>query len=171
MMTKEQKRNYVEEMKKIFSSNEAVMIAHYEGLNVNQLDKIRDEMRKNGIFFKVTKNRITKLALKETSYSEAENLFTGPTGVALSKDPITLAKILVNFQKSNDKLKIVGGIMDTKLLAPSDVAEIATLPTLDEARAKIVGILQAPQQKLLSILLAPGRKIANLAHAKSLKKD
>ena len=98
-------------------------------------------------------------------------MFSGPTGIALSKDPITLAKILVKFQKTNEKLKIVGGIMDNKLLAPIDVAEIAKLPTLDEARAKIVGILQAPQQKLISILLAPGRKIANLAHAKSLKKD
>jgi large subunit ribosomal protein L10 len=128
-------------------------------------------MREAGALLKVTKNRITKLALKETTHSEAENLFSGPTAIALSQDPITLAKILVKFQKTNQKLKIVGGIMDKKLLAPADVTEIAKLPTLDEARAQIVGILQAPQQKLISILLAPGRKIANLAHAKSLKKD
>jgi large subunit ribosomal protein L10 len=128
-------------------------------------------MREAGALLKVTKNRITKLALKETTHSEAENLFFGPTAIALSQDPITLAKILVKFQKTNQKLKIVGGIMDKKLLAPADVTEIAKLPTLDEARAQIVGILQAPQQKLISILLAPGRKIANLAHAKSLKKD
>ena len=99
MMTKEQKRNYVEEMKKIFSSNEAVMIAHYEGLNVNQLDKIRDEMRKNGIFFKVTKNRITKLALKETKCKDLEKFFTGPTAAAISSDPITSAKILAKYSK------------------------------------------------------------------------
>ena len=148
-----------------------MMVYHYEGLNVNQLDELRDKMREVGALLKVTKNRITKLAIKATTHSEAENLFSGPTGIALSKDPITLAKILVKFQKTNEKLKIVGGIMDNKLLAPTDVAEIAKLPTLDEARAKIVGILQAPQQKLISILLAPGRKIANLAHAKSLKKD
>ena len=170
-MNRIEKTNYINNLKKDLEANNAMVVYHYEGLNVNQLDELREKMRAAGALLKVTKNRITKLALKETSYSEAENLFTGPTGVALSKDPITLAKILVNFQKTNDKLKIVGGIMDTKLLAPSDVAEIATLPTLDEARAKIVGILQAPQQKLLSILLAPGRKIANLAHAKSLKKD
>ena len=171
MMSKEAKKNYVEEMKKSFTDNESVMIAQYQGLNVNELDDLRKELREKGILFKITKNRITKLALKETTHSEAENFFSGPTGIALSKDPITLAKILVKFQKNNEKLKIVGGIMDEKLLAPSDVAEIAKLPTLDEARAKIVGILQAPQQKLISILLAPGRKIANLAHAKSLKKD
>jgi large subunit ribosomal protein L10 len=170
-MNRSDKTNYISSLKKALESNNAMMVYHYEGLNVNQLDDLRDQMRQVGALLKVTKNRITKLALKDTSYSEAENLFSGPTGVALSKDPITLAKILVKFQKSNEKLKIVGGIMDKKLLAPADVAQIATLPTLDEARGKIVGLLQAPQQKLLSILLAPGRKIANLAHAKSLKKD
>lgn len=170
-MNRSDKTNYISSLKKDLENNNAMMVYHYEGLNVNQLDDLRDQMRQVGALLKVTKNRITKLALKDTSYSEAENLFSGPTGVALSKDPITLAKILVKFQKSNEKLKIVGGIMDSKLLAPADVAQIATLPTLDEARGKIVGLLQAPQQKLLSILLAPGRKIANLAHAKSLKKD
>ena len=110
-------------------------------------------MREAGAMLKVTKNRITKLALKETTHSDAENLFSGPTAIALSQDPITIAKILVKFQKNNEKLKIVGGIMDNKLLAPEDVAEIAKLPTLEEARAQIVGILQAPQQKLISILL------------------
>ena len=83
MMTKEQKKNYVEEMKKVFSSNEAVMIAHYQGLSVNELDKIRDEMRKSGIFFKVTKNRITKLALKETKCKDLEKFFSGPTAARL----------------------------------------------------------------------------------------
>jgi len=169
MMTKEQKKNYVEEMKKVFSSNEAVMIAHYKGLNVKQLDQIRDEMRKSGIFFKVTKNRITKLALKETKCKDLEKFFTGPTAAAISSDPIMSAKILAKYSKGDSKLKIVAGFMDGKILEAKDVAEIATLPTLDEARAKIVGILSAPAQKILSILLAPGSKIAILAHAKSKK--
>ena len=93
-MSKQQKKNYVEEMKKVFSSNEAVMIAHYKGLNVKELDKIRDEMRKSGIFFKVTKNRITKLALKETKCKDLEKFFTGPTAAAISSDPIMSAKSL-----------------------------------------------------------------------------
>ena len=170
-MNRIEKKNYINSLKKDFESNDAMMIYHYEGLNVKQLDELRDKMREAGALLKVTKNRITKLALKETTHSEAENLFSGPTAIALSQDAITIAKILVKFQKTNQKLKIVGGLMDKKLLAPADVTEIAKLPTLDEARAQIVGILQAPQQKLISILLAPGRKIANLAHAKSLKKD
>ena len=169
MMTKEQKKNYVEEMKKVFSSNEAVMIAHYQGLSVNELDKIRDEMRENGIFFKVTKNRITKLALKETKCKDLEKFFTGPTAAAISSDPITSAKILAKYAKGDSHLKIVAGFMDGKVLEAKDVAQIATLPTLDEARANIVGILSAPAQKILSILLAPGSKIAILAHEKSKK--
>ena len=169
MMNKEKKIAYVEEMKKIFSSNEAVMIAHYKGLNVKELDKIRNEMRENGIFFKVTKNRITKLALKETKYKELDKFFSGPTATAISSDPIVSAKILAKYAKGNSALKIVAGFMDGKVLEAKDVAQIATLPTLDEARAKIVGILSAPAQKILSILLAPGSKIAILAHAKSKK--
>ncbi len=168
-MSKQQKKDYVEEMKKVFTSNEAVMIAHYQGLNVNELDKIRDEMRKSGIFFKVTKNRITKIALKDTKYEELEKFFNGPTAAAISSDPIMSAKILAKYAKSGSKLKLVAGYMDGKVLEADDVAKIATLPTLDEARAKIVGILSAPAQKFLSILLAPGSKIAILAHEKSKK--
>ena len=170
-MNREQKTNYVSSLKESLNNNEAMMIYHYQGLNVNQLDDLRNQMREAGALLKVTKNRITKIALKDTQHEEAISLFSGQTGVALSKDPITLAKTLVNFQKKNDMLKIVGGVMDSKVLAPEDVAKIATLPTLDEARAKIVAILQTPAQQLISILLAPGAKIANLAHAKSLKID
>ena len=170
-MNREQKSSYVSSLKDVLNNNEAMMIYHYHGLNVNQLDDLRNQMREAGALLKVTKNRITKIALKDTQHEEAISLFSGQTGVALSKDPITLAKTLVNFQKKNDMLKIVGGVMDSKVLAPEDVAKIATLPTLDEARAKIAAILQTPAQQLISILLAPGAKIANLAHAKSLKKD
>lgn len=170
-MNREEKSTYINSLKESLNANSAMMIYHYQGLNVTQLDDLRKKMREAGALLKVTKNRITKIALKDTQHEEAIYLFTGQTGVALSTDPITLAKTLVNFQKSNDMLKIVGGVMDKKVLAPADVAKIATLPTLSEARAKIVGILQTPAQQIISILLAPGAKIANLAHAKSLKKD
>ena len=97
------------------------------------------------------------------------DLFSGPTAVALSKDAITSAKILTNFSKENKSLKILGGIMGNDILEVAGVKNVATLPTLDEARAKIVGILSTPAQKIISILLAPGSKIAILAHAKSKK--
>ena len=169
MMNKEAKKNYVEEMKKNFSSYESVMIAQYQGLNVKELDELRKELRDKGILFKITKNRITKIAIKDTPVKELEKFFTGPTAAALSSDPISTAKILTKFAKSHDKLKIVAGFMEGKVLDQKEVAIIATLPSLEEARAKIVGILATPAQKLVSILLAPGSKIANLARAKSLK--
>ncbi len=169
MMSKENKKNYIEEMKKIFSSSEAVMIAEYQGLNVKELDALRKELREKGIMFKITKNRITKIALKNSPCKDLEKYFTGPTAAAMSSDPITSAKILTKFAKTNNKLKIIAGFMDGKVLDQNEVAIIATLPSLEEARAKIVGILATPAQKLVSILLAPGSKIANLARAKSLK--
>ena len=169
MMNKEAKKNYVEEMKEKFTSNDSVMIAQYQGLNVTELDELRKQLRDKGILFKITKNRITKIAIKETPVKDLEKYFTGPTAAAISSDPITTAKILTKFAKSHDKLKIVAGFMDGKVLDQKEVAIIATLPSLEEARAKIVGILATPAQKLVSILLAPGSKIANLARAKSLK--
>ena len=170
MMNKESKKLYIEEMKKNFSSNNSVMIAQYQGLNVKDLDKLRKDLRDNGVIFKITKNRITKLAIKDSPVKDLEKYFKGPTAAALSSDPITTAKILTKFAKTNNKLKIIAGFMDGKVLDEKEVAIIATLPSLEEARAKIVGILATPAQKLVSILLAPGSKIANLARAKSLKK-
>ena len=169
MMNKETKKNYIEEMKKNFSLNKSVMIAQYQGLNVNELDDLRKQLREKGILFKVTKNRITKIALKDTPKKDLEKYFTGPTAAALSSDPIATAKILTKFAKTHNKLKIVAGFMDGKVLDEKEVAIIATLPSLEEARAKIVGILATPAQKLVSILLAPGSKIAILALAKSKK--
>ena len=166
-MNKEQKKNYISEIKKFFDANDSVLVTHYQGLTVNQLDELRAEMRKHGIMFKITKNRITKLALKDTKCKDIADLFSGPTAVALSKDAISSAKILTQFSKNNQKLKIIGGLMGEEVLKLEDVLKIATLPTLNEARAKIAIILQSPAQKLVSILLAPGSKIAILALEKS----
>ena len=168
-MSKAQKKNYITEMRGFFDGNESVLVTHYQGLTVFQLDALRSEMRKHGIMFKITKNRITKLALEESKCKDLAKLFNGPTAVAFSKDAITSAKILTKFSKDHQNLKILGGIMGGELLKGEDVTKIATLPTLDEARAKINGILKSPAQKIISILLAPGSKIAILAHAKSKK--
>ena len=169
MMNKEKKKVYIEEMKNFFNKTNSVLVTHYQGLSVKQIDELRSEMRKHGILFKITKNKITKLALEGTKYKKLENLFTGPTAVAFSEDAITSAKILTKFAQANSHLKIIGGIMEDKALSKEEVANIATLPTLDEARSKIAAILNTPAQKIMSILLAPGSKIAILAHAKSKK--
>jgi len=167
MMNKEQKKNYITEIKKFIDANDSVLVTHYQGLTVNQLDELRAEMRKHGIMFKITKNRITKLALKDTKCKDIADLFSGPTAIALSKDAISSAKILTKFSKDNQKLKIVGGFMGKEILKLEDVLKIATLPTLNEARAKIANIIQSPTQKLVSILLAPSLKIVILALVKS----
>ena len=169
MMNKTDKKNYIENMKERFDKSEAVIVTHYQGLTVKQLDDLRAKMRDQGIQFKVTKNRITKLALENTKCKELSNLFVGPTAVALSEDAITSAKILTKFSKENENLKILGGIMGAEILDVAGVNNVATLPTLDEARAKIVGILRSPAQKVASILLAPASKIAILALEKSKK--
>ena len=168
-MNKEKKQNYISEMTTQFDKSEAVIVTHYQGLTVNQLDDLRAKMREHGIIFKITKNRITKLALEKTRCKDLSDLFSGPTAVALSKDVITSAKILTNFSKENKNLKILGGIMGDDILDVAGVKNVATLPTLDEARAKIVGILRSPAQKIASILLAPASKIAILASEKSKK--
>ena len=169
MMNKEKKKMYIEEMKDFFKKKSSMLVTHYQGLTVKQIDELRSEMRKHGILFKITKNRITKLALEGSKFKKLENLFSGPTAVAFSEDAITSAKILTKFAKSNSNLKIICGIMEEEPLSLEDVAKIATLPTLNEARANIVGILAAPAQKIMSILLAPGSKIAILARAKGNK--
>ena len=169
MMNKQQKQTYISEMTAQFEKSDAVLVAHYQGLNVKQLDELRKQMREHGIQFKVTKNRITKLALKNSKCKDLINLFTGPTAIALSEDAITSAKILTKFSKENKNLKILGGIMGKEILDIAGVANVATLPTLNEARAKIVGILRSPAQKITSILLAPASKIAILALEKSKK--
>ena len=169
MMSKQKKADYIKDMSSQFDKSEAVIVAHYQGLTVSQLDELRKNMREHGIQFKITKNRITKLALEKTRCKDLSNLFSGPTAVALSQDAITSAKILTKFSKDNANLKILGGIMGDDILDVAGVKNVATLPSLDEARAKIVGILRSPAQKIASILLAPASKIAILALEKSKK--
>ena len=169
MMNKEQKKSYISEMSASFENSEAVLVTHYQGLTVKQLDDLRKQMREHGIQFKITKNRITKIALEKTKCKDLADLFKGPAAVALSEDAISSAKILTKFSKENKNLKILGGIMGKEILDVAAVANVATLPTLDEARAKIVGILTSPAQKIASILLAPASKIAILALEKSKK--
>ena len=168
-MNKEKKQSYIKEMTAQFEKSEAVLVTHYQGLSVKQLDNLRKQMREHGIQFKITKNRITKIALEKSRCKDLSNLFTGPTAVALSEDAISSAKILTKFSKENENLKILGGIMGKEILDVAAVANVATLPTLDEARAKIICILRSPAQKIISILLAPASKIAILALEKSKK--
>ena len=162
MLTKEQKKNYISEITTQFENSKAVMVTHYQGLTMTQLDELRAQMREHGIIFKITKNKITKLALEKTKCKDLSNLFTGPTAVAFGEDAIMSARILSKFAKDNENLKLIGGIMDNQVLDQAGVQNVASLPTLDEARANIVGILNAPASKLISILLAHSEKMSSL---------
>jgi len=163
MMNKEQKKNYISEMETQFQNNEAVMVTHYQGLTMSQLDELRGQMREHGIKFTITKNRITKIALEKTKCKELSNLFTGATAVAFSNDAIISARILSKFAKTNESLKLLGGIMGNEILDQAAVQNVANLPTLDEARANLVGILATPASKLVSILLARSEKMSSLS--------
>ena len=169
MMTKDQKKNYIAEMSTQFENSKAVMVTHYQGLTMVQLDELRAQMREHGIIFKITKNRITKLALEKTRCKDIADLFSGPTAVAFGEDAIISARILSKFAKDNENLKLIGGIMENEVLDQAGVQNVATLPTLDEARASIVGILNAPASKLVSILLARSEKMSNLSAENSEK--
>ena len=169
MMTKEQKQNYISEMTTQFENSKAIMVTHYKGLTMPQLDELRKQMREHGIIFKITKNRITKLALEKTKCKDLANLFTGPTAVAFGEDAIMSARILSKFAKDNENLKLIGGLMDNEILDQAGVLNVANLPTLDEARANIVGILNASASKIVSILLARSEKMSNLSPENSEK--
>ena len=169
MMNKEQKKNYITDMASQFENSKAVMITHYQGLTMPQLDELRAKMRDHGIVFKITKNRITKLALEKTKCKGLSDLFSGPTAVAFGEDAIMSARILSKFAKDNENLKLIGGIMDNEILDQAGIQNIANLPTLDEARANIVGILNAPASKLVSILLARSEKMSSLSAENSEK--
>jgi len=163
MMSREKKKNYISEMETQFQNNESVLVTHYQGLTMSQLDELRDKMREHGIKFQITKNRITKLALEKTRCKELSKLFTGATAVAFSNDAIISARILSKFAKTNENLKLLGGIMGDDILDKAGVQNVANLPTLNEARANIVGILAAPASKFISILLARSEKMSSLA--------
>ena len=169
MMNREEKKNYITEMESQFQNNEAVLVTHYQGLTMTQLDELRSQMREHGIKFQITKNRITKLAIEKTKCKELSSLFTGATAVAFSNDAIMSARILSKFAKNNENLKLLGGIMGSEILDKAGVQNIANLPTLDEARAKIVGILATPASKFISILLARNEKMSNLSPENSEK--
>ena len=169
MMNKEQKKNYIAEMTTQFENSKAVMVTHYQGLTMPQLDELRAKMREKGIIFKITKNRITKLALEKTKCKDLSNLFTGPTAVAFGEDAILSARILSKFAKENENLKLIGGIMDSEVLDQAAVQNVANLPTLDEARANIIGILNASASKLVSIFLARAEKMSILSQENSEK--
>ena len=142
------------------------MVAHQVGMTVVESSDLRGKMREAGAGFKVTKNRIAKLALKGTRFEALESMFTGPTAIGTSNDPVAAAKILVEYAKSNDKVAVIGGSMDGKILDKAGVEALARLPSLDELRGRLVGLIQAPAAKVARVTQAPANKVARVIKAR-----
>lgn len=170
-MDRTQKEELVATLNKTFVETNMVVVTHYSGLTVAEMGNLRDRMRESGAKFKVTKNRLTRLALKDTKFEGLSELFTGPTAIAYSEDPVAAAKVSVEFSKTNGKLIVLGGALGTEALDADGVEALATLPSLDELRGKIAGLLQAPASKIARVLQAPGGQVARVIGAYSEQGD
>jgi large subunit ribosomal protein L10 len=146
-----------------------VVITRNLGMSVAQSTDLRQKMRDAGAAYKVTKNRLVKIAIQDTDYAAIGDLLTGPVGLATSADPVAAAKVAVDFAKTNDKLEIVGGAMGAQLLDAEGIKALASLPSLDELRAKLVGLIQAPASKLATVTQAPAAQLARVFGAYAAK--
>merc|ERR1712086_914089 len=154
-----QKTDLVNSLHETFEGAASVVIVHCIGLTVAESTDLRTKMRNENCNFKVTKNRITRIALKDTKYQHMDSMFKGPTAIGSSRDPVMAAKILVDFAKENEKLVIVGGGLEDKSLSKTDVEALAKLPSLIELRGKLVGLLQAPASKILRLSMEPASQV------------
>lgn len=161
-MDRAQKQELVSHLHGVFSSTAVIVVAHYKGLKVSEITDLRARMREAGAGFKVTKNRLTKLALKGTDSQAIADLFEGPTAIGYSDDPVAAPKILSEFAKSNDKLVILGGAMGATVLDPDGVKTLAELPSLDELRAKLLAMIQTPATRLAQVTAAPAGQLARV---------
>lgn len=161
-MDRAQKKELVAELNRTFTETSVVVITRNLGLTVAQSTALRVKMREAGASYKVAKNRLARIAAEGTPYAAISDLLTGPTALATSPDPVAAAKIAVEFAKANDKLEIVGGAMGDTVLDANGVKALAELPSLDELRAKIVGLLQAPATKIAQVVQAPAGQLARV---------
>ncbi len=168
-MDRAQKAELVKKLVDDFTSSQAIVVAHYSGLSVSEMEKFRVQMKQAGGSVKVAKNRLAKLALKQAECADISDLFTGPTLIAYSDDPVTAPKITVSFAKENEKLVILGGAMGETVLDVDGVKSLASMPSLDELRAKIAGMLTQPAAKIASVVQAPGAQLARVMSAYSKK--
>jgi len=168
-MDRSQKADLVAELKNVFTETSVVVITRNLGLSVAQSTDLRLKMRDAGAQFKVAKNRLAKIALEGTRYGPIGEMLTGPTALATSIDPVAAAKVAVEFAKTNDRLEIVGGAMGDTVLDVNGVKALAELPSLDELRAKIVGLVQAPATKIAQLVNAPAGKLARVVGAYAAK--
>ena len=166
-MDRTEKEELVASLHRTFSETTVVVVTHYIGMTVAEMGALRAQMREAGASIKVTKNRLVRLALDGTPYRELGDLFTGPTALAYSDDPVAAAKVTVDFAKTNKKLVILGGGLGEKVLGVEDVKSLAALPSLDELRGKLIGLVNAPATKIAGVVQAPAGQLARVLAARA----
>jgi large subunit ribosomal protein L10 len=166
-----EKREFVTDLNAVFKSTGSVVVAHYAGLTVAQMNDLRSKMRAAGGTVKVAKNRLAKIALQGTESEGIQDLFKGQTLIAYSEDPVSAPKVASDFAKTNDKLVIIGGAMGTTALNADGVKALASLPSLDELRAKIVGMISTPATRIAQIVNAPAGQVARVIGAYARKNE
>lgn len=164
-MDRSQKEEVVASLKDVFEEMNLVVVTQQSGITVAEASTLRRQMRDAGASYKVTKNRLTRLALEGTKFEALQSLFTGPTAIAVSEDPVAAAKVCVEFAKKNTKLTVVGGALGKEMLDRVMVENLAKLPSLDELRGKLIGVLQAPATKLAGVTQAPAGQLARVFSA------
>lgn len=164
-MLKSEKKTFVSDLEEIYQASNAVIITHYHGLTVSEITTLRRSLRENGSSFKVVKNTLSKIAASNAKVKHDPEMFSGPTAIAYSEDPVAAAKGVVEFAKSNNNLKIVSGIVNNKILDVSSIQQLAKLPSLDQLRGKIAGIIQTPASNLARVIQAPAGALVRVIQA------
>lgn len=168
-MNRLEKKQEISDIRDLVDSSSSTVIVHYKGLNVGQLNFLRGKMRECGAKFKVVKNSLAKLAVANTNSKDLDSLLSGPTALVVSNDPVSLAKELTKFVKSNADLVLLGGIVDNQIVDQKSLIVLSDMPSKDELRAKIIGLLNAPATKVLRVLKAPSEQVARVIGAYSNK--
>ena len=168
-MNRDQKEIFIKNIKTIVDENSLVLVFHYRGMSMNEMTDLRVQSFNSGCNIKVTNNRLAKLALKETNKVDLSDFFDGPTAIAYSNDPVSLTKLLVEFAKNNNNLVVLGGIMDNEILSVEKIEILSKLPSLEEIRAKLIGLISTPAQRIASVLTASSGDLARVLNAYSSK--
>ena len=164
-MERAAKKDAVDALNGLFKATSVAVVAHYSGLTVAQMQKLRMQMKQAGASVKVSKNRLAKIALEGTDVVAIGSLLKGPTVIAYSSDPVGASKVASDFAKAHEKFVILGGAMGKTVLDPNGVKALASLPSLDELRAKIIGLIQGPATKIAQVVQAPAAKMARVVQA------
>ena len=168
-MNRNEKKETVEGLNQVFQGNDLVIVTHNKGLNAAQTDALRRSTRASGVTCRVAKNRLAQIAIKGTSFEGIADLLKGPTVLLFSKDPVAAAKTAASFAKENPTFIVIGGAMGSTVMDAAGVHTLATLPSLDELRGKLIGIIQAPATKIAGIVQAPAGQLARVVNAYATK--